>query len=329
MDHVTKLVKDCQQGKIGRRQLLQALGLTATAGFALSAWPKAAFAGQADKGPGKTFPITTMNHLSYAVTVPYAKVRDWYIDVLGMTCVWDDGTKCEVDFGSPVNGIYITQGKPDGKSNVGHFGLGIENFMAHKMEMKAEMERRGLGNIRPDGDHGWISDDPAGYMLNTWIPVRDPAMFPGAAGPCVEADSAKCKDAFAAGHKNLASIPKPSGKGFKATAYSMISLRVPEAARAKEKEFYTNALGMKVVSDKPDETALRFGQNTLNIRTGQGADGKPVCDSFGFLVANYDHAKVKAELDRRGLNPKEVSKTAWGITDPAGYPIQIAGKPSA
>ena len=328
MDDVMNLLRDAERGKIGRRQLLQALGLTATAGF-VSGWPKAASAGQVVKGAaGKTFPVTTMNHLSYAVTVPYTKVRDWYIDLLGMTCVWDDTTKCEVDFGSPVNGIYITQGKPDAKPNVGHFGLGIENFMAHKMDMKAEMDRRGLANIRPDGDHGWISDDPAGYMLNTWIPVRDPAMFPGAAGPCVEADSQKCKDAFEAGHKNLASIPKPSGKGFKATAYSMISFRVPPGTRDKEKEFYTNALGMKVVSDTPDELVLRFGQNTLNIRNGQGADGKPVCDSFGFLIANYDHAKVKAELDRRGLNPKEVSNTAWGITDPAGYPIEIAGKSS-
>jgi catechol 2,3-dioxygenase-like lactoylglutathione lyase family enzyme len=327
MDYMLKLLEDCRENKFNRRRLLQVLGLTATAGFAAGAWPKAMFARQTTKGGGKTFPITTMNHLSYAVTVPYAKVRDWYVDLFGMNCVWDDGTKCEVDFGSPVNGMYITQGK-GGKTTVGHFGLGTENFMPHKMEMKAEMERRGLANIRPDGDHGWISDDPAGYMLNTWIPIKDPAMFPGAAGPCVEAESAKCKDAYQVGLKNLGSIPKPNGKGFKAIAFSMISLRVPESARAKEKEFYTSALGMKVVADKPDELVLRFGQNTLNIRNGQGPDGKPVCDSFGFLISSYDHEKVKAELNRRGLNPKEVSKVAWGITDPAGYPIEIAGKSS-
>jgi catechol 2,3-dioxygenase-like lactoylglutathione lyase family enzyme len=328
MDDVTNLLRNAEEDGIGRRQLLRALGLTATAGFVAAAWPKAAFAGQAAKVGGQTFPVTTMNHLSYAVPVPYPKVRDWYIDLLGMTCVWDDTTKCELDFGSPINGIYVTQGKPDGKPTIGHFGLGIENFMAHKAAMKAEMDRRGLANIRPDGEHGWISDDPAGYMLNTWIPVRDPAMFPGAAAPCAEADSAKCKEGLEAGHKNLASIPKPSGKAFKAIAFSMISLRVPEGARDKEKEFYTNALGMKVVSDKPDELVLRFGQNTLNIRSGQGPDGKPICDTFGLLIANYDHAKVKAELDRRGLSPKEVSRSAWGITDPAGYPIEIAGKSS-
>jgi len=330
MNQRTKRLKDVEHGTIGRRRLLQLVGIAAASGFGAGAWPKVAFAGQkptagAAAPKGKSFPVTTMNHLSYAVPVEYAKVRDFYIDLLGMTCVWDDGKKCEVDFGSPVNGIYITQGKSDAKPTVGHFGFGIENFIAYKMDMKAELERRGLANIRPDGDHGWISDDPAGYMLNTWIPVRDPAMFPGAASPCAKADSVECKTAFESGHKNLATIPKASGKGFRAVAYSMISLRVPQAARDKEKEFYTNALGMKVIADKPDELALRFGQNTLNIRTGQGADGKPICDSFGFQIADYDHAKVKAELERRGLNPKDVSGRAWSVTDPAGFPIQISG----
>jgi hypothetical protein len=46
------------------------------------------------------------------------------------------------------------------------------------MEMKADMKRRGLANIRPDGERGWICNDPAGYMLNTWVPEKDPAMFP-------------------------------------------------------------------------------------------------------------------------------------------------------
>src|SRR5439155_24675619 len=152
---------------------------------------------------------------------------------------------------------------------------------------------RGLANIRPDGDHGWIADDPAGYMLNSWVPVKDTAMFPGAASPCADAASAKCKEAYEAGLKNVSSLPKPSGKGFKATSYNLVSLRVPEPARAKEKEFYTTLLGMKLVSDSPQETVLQFGQNRLNIRTGQGPDGKPICDTFGLAVANYNHAKTK------------------------------------
>jgi len=71
---------------------------------------------------------------------------------------------------------------------------------------------------------------------------------------------------------------------------------------------------------------LQFGQNRLNIRTGQGPDGKPICDTFGLAVANYNHAKTKEELERRGLQPKEMSKTAWGIADPAGFPIEVGGR---
>src|SRR6202035_1621031 len=106
------------------------------------------------------------------------------------------------------NGIYIVQlAKPTDKPGVGHFAFGTPNFAENKDAMKAEMERRQLTNIRPDGGMGWIAYDPAGYMLNTWVPVKDKAMFPGAASPCEKADSATCKDAYEVGLKNLASIP--------------------------------------------------------------------------------------------------------------------------
>ena len=112
---------------------------------------------------------------------------------------------------------------------------------------------------------------PSGYMVQP-VPVKDPSMFPGAAQPCVEAKSAKCKEGYEAGLKNLSSIPKPSGKGFVATYFKYIILHVPDVA--KERDFYTSLFGMKVVSDKPDDCSLRFGQNTLVLRPA-GSDGKP------------------------------------------------------
>jgi hypothetical protein len=32
-----------------------------------------------------------------------------------------------------------------------------------------------------------------------------------------------------------------------------------------------------------------------------GTEGKPYCNDFGFVVDNYDEAKVNAELERRGI----------------------------
>ena len=102
MEHLTKLLKDCKRAQMDRRQLLQALGLTATSAFALGVLPRAATVWAAGLGQAsaanKSYPVTTVNHLSYAST-DYKKVRDFYVDFFGMRDVWDDGTKCQVDCG--------------------------------------------------------------------------------------------------------------------------------------------------------------------------------------------------------------------------------------
>ena len=97
MDHIEKLLKDCEQGSLGRRQLLQALGLAATAAFGAGVLPKAAaaYGGQAAAG-GRTFPVTHVNHLSYA-SPNYAKTRDFYVDLFGMRVVWDNGKQCGLE----------------------------------------------------------------------------------------------------------------------------------------------------------------------------------------------------------------------------------------
>jgi hypothetical protein len=83
-----------------------------------------------------------------------------------------------------------------------------------------------------------------------------------------------------------------------------------------------------VVAERSGELVLRFGRNTLNIRSGADPGSKPVCDRFGLLIRNYDHARVKQELTRRGLNPQEISKHGWRIADPAGFPVDVSGSPA-
>jgi catechol 2,3-dioxygenase-like lactoylglutathione lyase family enzyme len=98
---------------------------------------------------------------------------------------------------------------------------------------------------------------------------------------------------------------------------------VPDVAR--EAEFYTSVMGMKHVSQKKEDVALRFGENTLVLRPA-GADGKPYCNEFGFVVENFDQAKVKAELDRRGIVSKPNPAGGLLLKDPNGLDIGIAGK---
>lgn len=325
MDHVTKLLRNSELGTVDRRQLLQTLGLGATSALVMSALPKSVLAltGESQTVANKAFAVTTVNHLSYQST-DYAKVRDFYVDVLGMRCVWDDGTKCQVDCGPAAapNSLYVTKAQANAKPGVAHFAFGLPNFWALRSEIKTEMDRRKFAGVREDGEGGWFVDGPSGYVVQP-VTVMDPAMFPGAASPCKVAKSDTCKDAFESGHKNLAAVPKASGKGFKALSFKYITLLVPDVA--KERDFYASLLGMKVVSDKKDDVSLRFGENTLVLRPS-AAGAKPSCTEFGFVVENYDQAKVKAELDRRGIASKANPYGGLALNDPNGIEIGIGGK---
>ena len=327
MDRVPKFLNNCELGRVSRRQLLQALGLSATAAVAWGALPRAAAVFAADagqsSGANKAFPVTTVNHLSYS-SLDYKKTRDFYVDLLGMRTVWDDGTKCQVDCGpEPApNTLYLTSGKPGTVPAVVHFSFGLPNYWAMADQLKAELARRSLPGVKPDGQAGWFVNGPSGFVQHL-VAVKDQAMFPGAAEPCVEAKSAKCKEAYELGLKNLDSIPKASGKGFKALYFNHVILHVPDVA--KERDFYTSLMGMKVVSDKTDDVSLRFGENTLVLRPA-GADGKPYCNEFGFVVENYNQAKVKAELDRRGISSKPSAFGGLAVKDPNGLEIGIAGR---
>ena len=326
-------MRDFEISGLDRRRVLQALGIIATGAFAASAVPQRAAAlaaaiPQNSTGGGRSFPVTTVNHLNLTAA-NYKRSRDFYVDLFGMRVAWDDGRQCALEFGSLTtpNGIYIRPlSKPGEKPTIGHMAFGIANFMSQRAAMKAELERRGVKNIRPDGELGWSCDDPAGYPLNVWVPEKDKAMFPGAAGPCEVASSEKCQAAWEAGVKNLRSAPKPNNSSFHPAGFTFIILNVPDIA--KERDFYGDLLGMKVVSDRSQgpeaECALRFGENTFVLRKLADPAVKPYCTEFGFAVGKSS-SDIESELVRRGFNPHRDSKLeSWIVKDPDGYEIGVS-----
>jgi catechol 2,3-dioxygenase-like lactoylglutathione lyase family enzyme len=314
--------------KVGRRRILQGLGATTAMAFLSDAATIVTAAAQNAAGNARAFPApTNINHLSCAVP-DYAKFRDFYVDLFGMRVSWDNGKQCALEFGDPAapNGLYVRNAKAGDKPDIGHIAYGIPNFTKYKDAIKSEMERYHLTNIRTDSEVGWICNDPAGYMLNI-VTEKDKAMFPGAAEPCEVAESSKCTTAAAEGLKSLDSVPKPSGKGFKAIYFSHVVVTVPQSKMATELDFYRDMMGMQLLYNKTTESPeifLRFGENTLYIRRTATEQDKPYCNHFACVIENYDSAKVFDELQRRGLNPKPDSKLAWTITDPAGFRIEVA-----
>lgn len=303
MEHIIpSLISDFESEKMTRRQLIQALGLTATAAFAARAVPTA-------MAEGAGLKATAVNHISYNVP-DYARSRDFYSDLLGMKVTYDDGKQCSLTFGSPPNAIYVRKTRqPGDKTNVDHLAYSIASFS--KGAVEAVLKRRGL-NPRPDGEYAWTIQDPDGFTLQI---CAEHGVFPGAASP-----TAKESD----GTKNLRAVSRVSGKGFKAIAINHISYNVPDYARSRD--FYSDVLGMKVTYDDGKQCYLAFGNDYLFIRKAPQADNKPFVDHLAYTISNWDRDAVEAELNRRGLKPQPDSKFGWTINDPDGYRIQICAK---
>ena len=311
---------------MNRRHFIQTLGFTGTAALAASSFRSAANLFAAE---GPVFPMTTVNHLSIGGVADVAKSRDWYVDLFNMRVSWDNGKECGIEMGpedSP-NAIFIDPGKPGDKASVTHIGFGIPDFWAKKDAMKAEMDRRGVKGVRPDGEAGWNCNTPSGYLIQP-TPVKDNAMYPGSARPCATAKSDACVAGYEEGRKNLATLPKPSGKGFKAVAFSRIVFHTPDIAG--DRDFFRDLWGMKVISDKVDgenpEVLLKFGENTLCLRKTSQPGDKPYCTEISFLVEDFNRVKVEAELKRRGLNPVMDPEMGWVVSDPDGLRVGVTGK---
>jgi catechol 2,3-dioxygenase-like lactoylglutathione lyase family enzyme len=159
---ISGLLKQYENGKLSRRDLVRGLALT---GGAL-----AGTAGPALAGPDKGFKAVAVNHISYGVA-DYARTRDFYADLLGMHVSNDTGKECTLSFGETLLIVRKTR-HPEGKPVVDHISYTIENW--DKNAVEAELRRRGH-DPRPDTDLSFHIKDPDGYDLQ--IEANDVALY--------------------------------------------------------------------------------------------------------------------------------------------------------
>ena len=160
---ITKLLGDFENGKMSRRQLIQSLALAATAASAASASVEPA----RQVGGFKTI---SLDHISYSVA-DYAKTRDFYSDLMGMTVAGDNGTnQCQLEFGDSLviaRNHRLEAGQEDPGPNIGHISYKIENWDTDRV--RGELESRGLEPRLDRGPGGIYAsfhvDDPDGYDL--------------------------------------------------------------------------------------------------------------------------------------------------------------------
>src|SRR4029077_16527937 len=146
---IAKLLQDFEQGKMNRRQLIQSLSLAAAA---------AAGIGPAARAAGKPLEALYDNHHSYEVN-DYKKVRDFYVDLLGMKVTEDDGKQCRLVFG---NNMLIPRNRAGGgPAKVDHIAYTVTNWDVEKDGLEEELKRRGL-QYRGDAKTSFHVTDPEG-----------------------------------------------------------------------------------------------------------------------------------------------------------------------
>ena len=161
---INKLLRDFEDGKMGRRQLVKSLAIAAAA--VAGASPAAA--------EGKGFKAVTVNHISYNVA-DYKKTRDFYADLLGMKITHDeDKGQCYMAFGD----TFLLPRNARGARKpplVDHIAYTIEDW--NKEQVESELKRRGYklaergqGGLqpmtyRPDTEDSFHILDPDGFDL--------------------------------------------------------------------------------------------------------------------------------------------------------------------
>ena len=129
----------------------------------------------------------------------------------------------------------------------------------------------------------------------------------------------------AAGVPAIAKAAAPASP-FKAISVNHISYNV--ADYAKSRDFYSELLGMTVSKDNGKQALLSFGDSILVVRNARTPEAKGTIDHMAYAIANWDEAKVKAELERRGHTPRK-DNSSWHIKDPDGFDIQIEADDAA
>ncbi len=165
---IASLIKDFEDGRMDRRQLIRSLAMVAVAGPAAAA---TAAAQAPAKAPWKT---VRLDHISYAVT-DYKRSADFYASLMGWEIANDDGkTQATMKIGDIGDIIIRNQRRPAAGAApaaapaaadrppvtgvINHVSWGVTPWDTEGV--KAELERRGL-KPRPD----MVGDDFKSYHV--------------------------------------------------------------------------------------------------------------------------------------------------------------------
>jgi hypothetical protein len=162
---IDKVVRDFENGKMSRRQLIQTLALSVTAATAAASAAPPVAAAPAPAAAKKGFKALTINHISYQA-LDYARCRDFYVDLFGMSVAFDSGDQCYLQFGDPDSKagettIHLRRtNRADNKPYIDHVAYTIDNW--DRDAVLENLKSRGF-DPSPDSKYGWTIKDSEGF----------------------------------------------------------------------------------------------------------------------------------------------------------------------
>ena len=152
---IGKLVRDFEEGRMTRRQLVHAMAMIAAG---------AALASPAHAAPQAT--ALYINHVSLQ-GADYARARDFYAGLLGMKVTEDDGkAQCRLVFGDNILVVRNASSRPGTKQGVDHISYTLANWDTDKnvrADLESELKRRGL-KVRGNPE-SLLFEDPDGFEV--------------------------------------------------------------------------------------------------------------------------------------------------------------------
>jgi catechol 2,3-dioxygenase-like lactoylglutathione lyase family enzyme len=184
---VAALLRDFENGKLTRRQLVQTLALMAVGSPVASAVAQSAAASPAKPASGTPWKTVFLDHISFQVS-DYKRSTDFYTDLMGWKVLNDTGTQANIDING-IGGIIIRNRRrpADASANppaqqparsdsagagatsaqpsrppvtgvVDHISWGIEPWDTETV--RAELLKRGLTPREDTGNRGSMETSP-------------------------------------------------------------------------------------------------------------------------------------------------------------------------
>jgi catechol 2,3-dioxygenase-like lactoylglutathione lyase family enzyme len=259
--------------------------------------------------PRSILKATAFNHLSYGVD-DYAATRDWYMDVFGMDCAYDDGAQASVTCGTPRREIYIRKRTKPPIPCLDHWALSVADFEPEPVQQL--LLKAGIQGVAWDGDNAWHARDNNGFMTQVCAEV---GVFPGAATRGWTTDGR-----IPSGDK----ASRPSKTGWKAIAINHVTYGVPDYK--KTRDFYIDLFGMQLVFEDGLKCALSFGGKPEDsIYIVQRKEG-PAIDHLGISIADFDLHETEKAIRKLGIEYAPNGDSSWRLKDVNGLRVDVCAE---